>query len=278
MKNFQQESAHFSEAVVESVVQYVQPSVKILFLDIETAPLYGAIWSLWQNGISLNQLHSDWFILSYCAKWAHSDEIFYGDLRGTSATQDDSKLLHELWHLMNEADFVVAHNGRKFDDRKIKARMIMNGLVKPLPYRIIDTLEIAKREFSFTSNKLEYLTGKLCKKYKKQKHGKFAGQELWTQCMKENPEAWEEMRIYNTYDVLSLEELYGIFSAWDSKLPNFDVFKPEGTDADDWVEEGSHYTNLGKYRVYRNRKTGALRRGRSNELTPEQRSTLLANI
>ena len=41
---------------------------KILFLDIELAPLRAALWSIWQQGVGLNQVESDWFILSFCGK------------------------------------------------------------------------------------------------------------------------------------------------------------------------------------------------------------------
>ena len=50
---------------------------------------------------------------------------------------------------------------------------------------------IAKECFGFTSNKLEYMTDKLCKKYKKLKHGKYAGFELWKECLHGNMDAWQ---------------------------------------------------------------------------------------
>jgi hypothetical protein len=66
----------------------------------------------------------------------------------------------------------------------------------------------------FTSNKLEYLTSKLCTKYKKLLHGKYPGQVLWNECEKRNKEAWEEMKKYNIHDVLSTEELYLKLQGW----------------------------------------------------------------
>jgi hypothetical protein len=251
---------------------------KILFLDIETAPLKAFIWSMWQQGVSLNQINSDWFILSYCAKWAHSEEVFYNDLRGYVNKEDDLTLLAEIHKLLDEADFVVTQNGRKFDIKKINARLILNGLGKPSTFRQIDTLEIAKRQFGFTSRKLEYMTEKLCKLYVKSKHKKFPGFELWVECLKDNPEAWAEMEEYNRGDVLSLEELYEIFIPWDNTLPNFALYFDGIESMDDWEENGFHYTNLGKYQRYRNVKTGQQRRGRVNLLSKEKRQSLLANI
>lgn len=271
-------SDYLREAFKQPYKATTHEGPKILFLDIETAPLRAFIWSMWQQGVSLNQIDTDWFIMSYCAKWGHSDEVFYEDLRGTVYTEDDTKLLAGLWKLLDEADFVVTQNGKKFDIKKINARLIMKGFTKPSTFRQIDTLEIAKRQFGFTSRKLEYMTEKLCKLHVKKKHKKFPGQELWNECLQDNFEAWDEMEDYNKGDVLSLEELYTLFISWDNTLPNFDLYQDEVTDMSDWVENGFHYTNLGKYQRYRNVKTGQQRRGRVNLLSKEKRESLLANI
>jgi DNA polymerase elongation subunit (family B) len=251
---------------------------RILFIDIETAPLLGHCWSLWNNNIGLNQLQSDWYIMSFVAKWADSEEIIYRDIRENYESESDATLMSDLWSLLDDADVVVGHNIKKFDMKKINARFILNGYDKPSNYRMIDTLQIAKATFAFTSNKLEYLTDKLCSKYKKSKHGKFAGHKLWAECLKGNMEAWDEMKDYNMYDVLSNQELYEILMAWDNRLPNFDLYTDDLVDMSEWVEDGFHYTNLGKYVRYRNKKTGQQRRGRVNLLPKEKRAQLLANI
>ncbi|CAJ6797142.1 RNase H superfamily protein [Burkholderia pseudomallei] len=38
---------------------------RILSLDIETSPILGYVWSLWKQNVSLNQIHSEWCILSF---------------------------------------------------------------------------------------------------------------------------------------------------------------------------------------------------------------------
>lgn len=253
-------------------------SPKILFFDIETAPIRAYLWSMWQHGVGLNQIEADWHMLSFCAKWAHSNEIFYYDQRHAEDIEDDEEILWELWHLLNEADIVVGQNSKRFDVKKANARFILNGMPKPSTYRQIDTWDIARRQFGFTSNKLEYMTEQLCTTHKKSKHKKFHGFELWSECLKGNMEAWEEMEAYNRDDVLSLEELYNILSSWDSTLPNYDVYVDEVLDMSEWKKDGFHYTNLGKYQRYRNIKTGQQRRSRVNLLSKEKRQSLLANI
>lgn len=260
-------------------IQEDYKKAKILFIDIETAPLKASLWSMWQDGIALNQLDSDWYILSFTAKWADSDDIVYMDKRDSFDNEDDTEMLHKIWELLNEADYVAGHNTKRFDTKKINARFILNGYTKPLHYRHIDTLLIAKAIFGFTSNKLEYLTDKLCKKYKKLTKRRYNGQSLWTECLKGNQDAWEEMEEYNTFDVLSNQELYEILMPWDNKLPNFDVHidNPKNI-LDEWVQEGFYYSNNGKYKRFRNIKTGRQMRGKVNLLSTEKRKTLLANM
>ena len=259
---------------------------KVLIFDIETAPMNNMAWSLWDNFTPLAFIKEDWFILSWAARWLGSSKrsTMYEDVQGYVDTRDDSKLLKNIWQLLDEADVVVTQNGISFDAKKLAARFIANGYGKPSPYRHIDTLKIAKREFKFTSNKLEYMTDRFCHTYKKLKHGKFAGVELWVECLKENPKAWAEMKKYNKYDTLSLEELYMLFRGWDSKHPNMALFNDDETvqcnvcGSDDLEENGMSYTNASKFQRYRCLNCGKPDlRGKVNLLSKEKRAKLLMN-
>ena len=195
---------------------------RILIYDIETAPIIGQLWSLWQDGIGLSQMQKDWFIMSFAAKWLGEDEVFYYDQSQAENMEDDTQLLAHLWNLLNEADIVIGQNVKRFDTRKVNARFVLNGFPKPAHYRQIDTMIIAKQQFGFTSNKLEYMTDKLCPEHKKSKHKQFPGHELWSECLKGNPLAWAEMKDYNIDDIHGTEALYNVLCSWDNKLPNFE--------------------------------------------------------
>jgi hypothetical protein len=216
--------------------------------------------------------------MSVAAKWLGEDEVFYWDQKDVYPMEDDTYLLSKLWSLLNEADIVIGQNVKRFDTKKVNARFVLNGFPKPSTYRQIDTMIIAKEQFGFTSNKLEYMTDKLCPEHKKSKHKEFPGHELWAECLKGNPLAWAEMKAYNIDDIHGTEALYNVLSSWDSKLPNFDVYVDELLDMSEWVEDGFVHTNLAKYKRYRNVNTGAQRRSRVNELSKEKRGQLLANI
>lgn len=260
---------------------------KVLVFDIETSPILARVWSLWKQNVGLNQIKEDWFVLSYAAKWLGADEVMYEDLRGviddTTKGYRDESLLQGIWSLLDQADVVITQNGVKFDVKKLNARFIINGMQPPSSYDHIDTLLIAKRVFGFTSNKLEYMTDKLCTKYKKLKHAKFSGFELWKECLADNIEAWKEMEEYNRYDVLSLEELYTVLAPWDHKHPNFNKYLDAEKHicrcgSSEVVKNGYAYTAVSKFQRFKCKKCGAETRGRVNLFTKEERQALQVNV
>ena len=178
-------------------------NARILILDIETAPNIAYVWGAWKQNIGQNQWKEKMHIMSFAAKWLNEEEVIYEENR----TSDDSQLVGKLFTLLDQADIVVAHNGKRFDLPTILGRGLVNGFPPPSPYWVVDTLLVARKEFRFVSNTLAALTKEMGVKQKSQ-HKKFPGFELWLECLRGNDEAWEEMKDYNIDDILSLEELY----------------------------------------------------------------------
>jgi DNA polymerase elongation subunit (family B) len=201
----------------ELALPTINKDLKVLIFDIETAPILAHVWGLFDQNVGLNQIQSDWHVLSWAAKWADdpSSKILYQDQRNAKDVTNDKKILESIRDLLDQADLVVTQNGIKFDSKKLNARFLFHDIKSPSSYRHRDTLRMAKKHFNLTSYKLEYMTDKFCKKYKKLKHKKFPGHELWKECLKGNKEAWKEMEKYNKHDVLATEELYNILKEWD---------------------------------------------------------------
>ena len=244
---------------------------KILLIDIETSPLVVYTWTLWDQRVGLNQVIEDWSILSFAAKWLEDDDIkiMYHDTTDMKDLKDDSKLLKKLHKLLDEADIVVGQNSKAFDTKKINARLALAGFNPPSPYRQYDTKIIAKKHFKFTSNKLEYMTDKLCNKYKKLDHGKFSGFSLWKEYLAGNKEAFKEMKEYNKYDVLSLQELFLKLLPWDDSI-NFNPYNDCEYDvctcgSIDFKKKGFHYTNTQRYQRYECKNCGKSIRSRKAE-------------
>ena len=241
---------------------------KVLILDIESSPIIAHVWGLFNNDVALNQIVSDWHIMSFAAKWLDSKEVIYADQKDEKDISNDKKLLKKVWKLLDEADLVVGQNSKAFDIKKLNARFIINGMQPPSAYRQIDTKLLAKKSFAFTSNKLEYMTDKLCTNHKKTKHSKFHGHTLWVECLKGNKAAWKEMKDYNIQDVLSTEELFLKLEPWGRDI-NYQVYDEDGEITcmcgdPDFIKNGFYYTNGSKFQKYRCRSCGAEVRDKEN--------------
>lgn len=264
----------------------IQPQLtkpKVLIFDIETAPIIAHVWSLWENNVSLNQVVADWHVLSWSAKWLDDppNKVMYMDQRGVKDVTDDKAILEGIWDLLNEADVVITQNGKHFDQKKLYARFLLKKVHKGHPpgtFKHIDTKVIASKVFGFTSNKLEYMTDKLCTTYKKLKHTKFPGHEMWTECLKGNLEAWKEMEKYNKYDVLALEELYHVLIPWDNSI-NFNVYHDEEAHvckcgSTSFIKNGFYYTSASKFQKHKCKQCGTEHRDKQNLFSKEKRSSL----
>lgn len=259
---------------------------KVLIFDIETAPLLAHVWGLWDNNVGLNQIVSDWHMLSWSAKWLGSpaNEVMYMDQRRAKSVENDKTILKELRDLLDEADVVITQNGKSFDQRKVQARMLINELEPNSPYKHIDVKCEAQRLFGFPSHKLEYMTEKINKVYKKLKHKKFPGHELWVECLKGNVDAWNEMEEYNKHDVLSLEEFFGHIAPWGINI-NFNLYHDNEEHickcgSKEHAKNGFYYTDMGKFQRYKckNKKCGAPSRDSHNLFTKEKKKALKRNV
>ena len=193
--------------------------MKILCLDIETAPNLAYVWKLWDENVGLEQLVSSHYMLCWSAKWLGQKEIMFS----SKFTFKTSEMLEQLHSLLDEADAVIHYNGKRFDIPHINREFITNGFKPPSPYKQIDLLETVKRQFRFPSNKLDYVSQALGLG-KKEKHTGFS---LWVGCIQDDPKAWKTMQKYNIQDVLLLEKLYKVVQPWIKGHANHSLFNPD---------------------------------------------------
>ena len=251
---------------------------RILALDIETSPIVSYTWGLFDQNVALNQVKEDWSVLAWCAKWVGEKKIMYMDQRKAKEVRDDREILKVIWKLLDEADIVLTQNGKSFDVKKLNARFIINGMQPPSSFKQIDTLRLARKIFGFTSNKLEYMSNKLCLKYKKLKVKKFQGFELWSECLKGNIEAWKQMERYNKMDVLSLEELYRKLIPWETSI-NFNLYSRDNVTrctcgSTNFIKNGYFYSAAGKFQRYRCGDCGSEIRDKQNLFTASKKKSL----
>jgi hypothetical protein len=148
------------------------------------------------------------YILCWCAKWLNDTKVYsdalinYPDYKNNP--ENDKYILQTIWKLLDEADIVIGHNVADFDVKQLNTAFIKNGMKPPSPYKIVDTLLVARRKFSFLSNKLADL-GKILKLGEKVETGGFS---LWKRCLAGDKKAWQHMLKYNKQDVMLLEKVY----------------------------------------------------------------------
>lgn len=251
---------------------------KTLIIDIETAPTLAYVWRSFKENIGLKQIVENPYIMSFAAKWLGSDEVIYMENRHG----DDREVVSAIFNLFDEADLVVAHNAKKFDIPTIRGRGLVLGLRPYSPIKIVDTLLIAKREFRLFQNNLAYIA-QLLGCAEKEAHKDFPGFELWLQCLKQNDKAWQEMKVYNIQDTLTLEEVYLKMRPYASAHPNVAVKEESAQPL--CPKCGSHHihfrgyynTNVGKYRKFQCQDCGGWGRTRSTEYPKEIRNELMTN-
>jgi len=197
--------------------QYQSPSIneinlpKILLFDIETSLMEVFVWGLYKQRIPHTNIIKDddgneksWFVISWAAKWLYDEHILSDIVTPSEARgRDDKRILQSIWKLLDEADIVIAHNGDRFDLRKLNARFLDNELNPPSPFKSIDTLKVARRHFAFQSFKQDYLTKHFFLEKKLETNF-----QLWVDCMKGDQKRLNEMAEYNRHDVMGLEQVY----------------------------------------------------------------------
>lgn len=228
--------------------------IKILCLDIETFPLIVYSWVLGEVHIPLDFLKEDWTVCAFAAHWYGdpADKIIYRDNRDRKNLRNDKMLVKELVKLMNQADVIIGQNVKSFDIRKLAARAVFHKLPPFRPVKITDILTEERRVFAFTSHKLAYKTELINERYKKLKHSKFPGFDLWLGCMADNLDAWKEMETYCKHDVLSTEEHYHKVRGW---IRTHAMGPADGQDrckcgSTDLNKEGYAITDAGKFQIY----------------------------
>jgi predicted PolB exonuclease-like 3'-5' exonuclease len=130
------------------------------------------------------------------------------------------KMLDSVHKLLDEADAIVHYNGSRFDIPILHKEFLLSGMPPPAPSKQIDLLQVARRQFRFVSNKLDYVSQALGLGSKTEHEG----HALWVKCMNDDRKAWKVMEEYNKNDVVLLEKVYDKFKAWIKNHPNHNAY------------------------------------------------------
>ena len=249
--------------------------MKILGLDIETAPNTVYVWRLFKYTVSPGEIIQTGRVMCWSAKW-YSDEgseiMFESEYPRRHRT-----MLRKVWKLLDEADVVVHYNGARFDIPTLNRDFIKAGMQPPAPYQQVDLLRVARKQFKFASNRMDHLIKELGIG-EKVRH---EGHSLWSGCMAGNAESWKNMEEYNRRDVEMMEALYYRLLPWISTHPNHALFKDTtrptcpNCGEDNLQRRGFQYTKTQMYRRLQCTDCGTWSRERATAVDKEKRKHVL---
>jgi len=210
-------------------------TLKVLTLDIENKPAVVNAWGLFKQNISINQIISPSAVFGVGYKWYHEGKAHF-----ISDHHDGhEEMLRKTHALLSEADIVVSWNGEGFDLPHLNREFIMAGMTPPRPYKQIDLLKTARKQFNFQSNKLDFIAQQLGVGAKLH----HTGHDLWTRCVADDPKAWALMARYCRQDVVLTEKLLDVLRPWVQNMPHIGQWT-----GDAWCCPSCGHADISKHR------------------------------
>lgn len=251
---------------------------KILLLDIETSTIKGRFWECGKQYVNSTQIIEDWFILGYSAKWLFADEVVSDFVTAKEAVlRDDKRVMQSAYKLISSADIIIGHNIKRFDMPKLRTRFFLHKFKPPMPYILLDTLQIAYKEFAFSSSKLNYLSKLMFNKEKLR-----TDYDLWIKCEEGDQDSLDYMEKYCRVDTELLEDVYIELRPWCTSHPNLPLIMDAKEPAcpvcggfEFTEEEGYYYTPQNKYEAVRCANCGAVSHKKKSEVTTAQRKIMI---
>jgi uncharacterized protein YprB with RNaseH-like and TPR domain len=236
---------------------------RVLLFDIETAAMLLRGWDKWNPPISVVK---DWYIICWSAKWMWETRTYNACVTPEEAiNRDDERVVKALWGLLNEADVVIAHNGDKFDIKKVNSRFFFHRLGPTNPFQSIDTLKATKKVMKNSSNRLDDLLKML------NKEGKYeTPRGLWEGCEEGDPESLKIMQHYCDEDIRGLEDYYLELRPWIKPHPNIGLMmgQEEGCaycgEDDGFTPAGYVNTYVSTFEVHKCNNCGGLNKTRKS--------------
>lgn len=137
---------------------------------------------------------------------------------------NDYFVAEAIYKVLEGADAVVTHNGKRFDWPFLQTRLVKHGFDPLAKTHHIDTKQLAARNIFSVNNRLGYL-GEQFSDEKKMDH---EGWDLWVKVWNRDSKAMALMTKYCKQDVQVLEKLYEKLRPFASNIPNHNLFQING--------------------------------------------------
>jgi len=228
---------------------------KVLIWDIETLMNKGYFFSLFDDrGNNPNFILKERSIITIAYKWygereAHVMSVADYPKVFKKDPYNDKQLVSDFIKIMEQADYMVAHYGDKFDSKFVSSRALINNVSPPPKVQTIDTYKLVKKHFNLNANRLDYI-GKLLGL-----GGKMPmNWSYWVKCAEGCEKSVKKMAAYNKQDVQLLEAVFKkLLPHVESKL-NIRLFTEShccaGCGSDHIQMRGSYVTKQNKHHRY----------------------------
>lgn len=260
----------------KEAVEVEQP--RIALFDVETLPLVGYAWGMYEQNIGMEEVISGTGLLSWAGKFLNGAEMYSDILTSKEAPQkNDKRITKSCWEFLSNCDIVVGHNLVGFDSKVVNTMFLKHDL-PPLKYVQVDTLQVARNNFRFDSNKMGFINRALGIREKMSNEGF----PLWKNCHNGDKQALKTMLEYNQNDVLALEDLYYKLRPYIRNI-NFALYNETDLSicpvcgSADLDDDGHYYTPAGKWKAVRCNDCNAPSRRKTNLLDKDKRKSLLIN-
>lgn len=200
----------------------IAPGARILITDVERMKGTASIefWDL--SDFKNRRIHpadvTSW-PRTICAAWR-----WYGEKRTHFAAEWEPAgpegLFRAMWDAYDQADIVVGHNLASFDTKKLKNAWLEMGLKQPSPWRTVDTLKVARREFGMESNTLDALCTRLGITAKIDRYDV----EIARQACAGHKPSQQRLKRYNCGDIDATQALYDALRGWDPTHPHLGLY------------------------------------------------------
>jgi len=243
--------------------------LKILFWDIETLPYVSFTWGLWKQNVNASQIVKNTSIICGSYKWLGEQQVHTASIGDNVSTfrkdpySGGDVVAKKLIKVLNQADFIVAHNGDRFDYAKLKGLSVIHNL-GPFKVRKVDTLKMAKATGVFPGgNSLKSLAKVLGVPQQKQE----TSMEMWADiALRSDREALKKMERYCEQDVRVLEAVFmRLWPHCEGLLPNIpkllgkdsNVLACDRCGSTNVVKNGRYIKNVQMYQKYQCKFCGA---------------------
>lgn len=138
---------------------------------------------------------------------------------------NDYHLLQDISNVLSDADVIITHNGKGFDQPFIQTRL-QKWKLPLLNYKTPhgDTKRISSSKFMLINNKLD----NVAKFFLGEEKLKHEGRKMWIGCRNREQWAMDKMDRYCKKDVLLLESVARIYRPLMREIPNHNHWTPPG--------------------------------------------------